>query len=171
MNVFGRSDPPFSTQVSVNESPPLGWIRNAWAFLRRRWPAVAIGFAVCIALGAAYLVVAEPKYSADTDLMIDIRRADLLSQQQTQDSQTLNAVLESQVEILRSEGLARKVVARLDLVTDPAFTSNGRNLTGIFGAWISNLLPRDGAPAHVDRQGVTARLLMTMTSVRRIGLT
>ena len=140
--------------------------------MHRRSQAAAIGFAVCVGLGLGYVLLAPPSYTAQTDLMIDIRRTDMLSQQhENQDAQTLNAELESQVEILRSEGLARQVVERLNLTKDPLFDRSGFSVTGWIHSQLGALMPRNGASAVVDDQQAAAEQFIKMTSVRRLGLT
>ena len=79
---------------------------------------------VCVALALAYALTATPRFTAEVDLLFDISRADLLRQQTTsRDSLTLNSMLESQVELLQSAGLARKTVERLGLEGDGRFVS------------------------------------------------
>jgi len=172
MNFFNKEDPTFAPRVIVDETPAFSWIPHTISFLRRRWPVVAIGFAVCVTLGLAYILATPPIFTAETDVLIDIRRADLLSQQHSvQDAQTLNAVLESQVEILRSEGLAGKVVSRLDLVNDPLFNQSGFSLIGWVRGLLAHLRAEEKKSALVDRQAAAAERFQGMTSVRRIGLT
>ncbi len=67
-----------------------------------------------LSLGIAYLFVATPKFDADADILIDLRQAELFRQQQTStDAQVLNAIVESQVEIIRSNWTALAAIRQL----------------------------------------------------------
>lgn len=89
---------------------------------QRRLVMIAIG--TCLTLATLYLLAATPKYAAVATLMIDTRRIQLF--QQAQDSVTPDpvvdaSVVESQVEALKSERLATRVIHDLKLDTDPEF--------------------------------------------------
>ncbi len=106
------------------EALPFHWLPYLLSFLRRRWWTMAVSLAVCVAVALAYALTATPRFTAEVDLLFDISRADLLRQQATaRDSLTLNSMLESQVELLQSAGLARKTVERLGLDRAGRFVS------------------------------------------------
>lgn len=117
-------------------------IERLLAAARRR---IWIVIVCCIAggaLGVAYLLVAIPKYTAVTEVMIDQRRLSAL-----QDAYALDAVgpktggFESEVELIRSERVAGRVVDALGLTTDPSFNTPGTApLDGIILA-LRNWLP------------------------------
>jgi polysaccharide biosynthesis transport protein len=170
---FLRADDRISwPQATGPDDAPFHWLPYLLSFLRRRWHWVAVSAAACVAMALMYAVVATPQFTSSSQLLVDIRRADLLSQQHsTQDAQTLNSELESRVEILRSEGLARKVVEQLDLVHDPLV---GWSDDGVL-SWIRDriaFLHSAGTSSNADSPvNKAATHLMAMTSVRRIGLT
>jgi succinoglycan biosynthesis transport protein ExoP len=176
MNVMKSQEPPFrSAPVAPvsQEPPPFGWLPFLLSFLRRRWTTIAISVAVTLGIGLASALISTPRFTAETSLLMDIRRADILRQQAgVQDPQTLNAVLESQLEVLRSEGLAREAVVRLGLTNSNAFAPAATGLIDRLRAWMPG--PRAAAPAaggadaRIDR---AALRLMQMTSVRRVGQT
>jgi polysaccharide biosynthesis transport protein len=173
MNVIKAEEQSIWSPVAAVEAPPFHWLPYLIAFLRRRWPLMALCMLGAVALSLSYALTATPKFTAGAELMVDIRRVDLLSQQhETQDSQTLSSVLESQVEILGSEGLARKVVERLKLLDDKLFNTDGFSLVGWVRWQLARLVPAafNGGSAG-DREGAAAQRLMSMTSVRRVGLT
>ncbi len=86
------------------KSASLDWIPDLAAFLTRRWRMVAYSAGAFMLLGVFYLLVASPKYTATTTLLIDTQAAASFQPQALPaDSQYANAVVESQVEVLLSE--------------------------------------------------------------------
>ena len=118
---YMKPQDPSPRQAPSAEAQPFHWLPHILSFLRRRWLTMAVSLAVCVSLALAYALTATPRFTAEVDLLFDISRADLLRQQTTShDSLTLNSMLESQVEVLQSAGLARKTVERLGLERLPS---------------------------------------------------
>ena len=175
MNVIKPRDSSFIRQFETPELRPYAWVPEFQTFLRRRWATVAGSLVACMVLGVASLVFVPPKFTATAQLLIDSRRADPFHEQTTTpDSQAINGLVESEVEVLRSDGLARKVVQRLNLADDPAFLALGHTLTKTitapFQVWLARLQGNRSAVPD-DKVQRAARILTNLTSVRRIGLT
>ena len=120
-------------------------------------------------MALAYALTATPRFTAEVDLLFDISRADLLRQQTTaRDSLTLNSMLESQVEVLQSAGLARKTVERLGLGGAGGFVSVRASPLDLLRQALVSLR---GQPAlrSGDQVDLAAHQLMSMVKVRRIG--
>jgi succinoglycan biosynthesis transport protein ExoP len=176
MNVIKPSDSALIRQFEAIEPQGYSWLPELLGFLRRRWQAILAGLIIGIVLGVVYLVVATPKYTASAELLIDSQRADPFHQQPAvTDSQTLSSLVESEVEVLRSDGLMRKVVQRLKLADDPQFMALGHTWTGTLTAPVYAMLAKlQGKPEPVvadDNISLAAEILSALTSVRRIGLT
>ncbi len=170
MTYMKPQDPPLWQPPSV-EAPPFHWLPHLISFLRRRWWTMAVSLAVGVALALAYALTATPRFTAEVDLLFDISRADLLRQQATsRDSLTLNSMLESQVELLQSAGLARKTVERLGLQGDGRFVAAR---PGPLDYVRSTLVRLRGQPALLTGPGdgvdIAAHQLMSMVKVHRIG--
>ncbi len=155
----------------ASEPAPFQWLPLMFGFLRRRWRTIILTFALMLVLGIAYDLLATPKFTATTSLLVDRQRADLFHQRETgTDAQYENAVLDSQVEIVQSEGIARRVVARLKLARDAEFMGWGHGLLSSAISRISGLLDGKGPPpTPVQVEGIAANILMKMTAVRRLG--
>jgi succinoglycan biosynthesis transport protein ExoP len=153
------------------EAPPFHWLPHLVPFLRRRWWTMAISLGVCAALALTYALTTTPRFTAEVDLLFDISRADLLRQQATsRDSLTLNSMLESQVELLQSAGLARKTVERLGLQGDGRFVSVRPGPLDVIRTTLVRL--RGQPPLRLgpgDAVDIAARQLMGMVKVRRTG--
>ena len=94
--------------------------------LRRHRATLALCLGLSLLLATAYVLTAPSLYTATTRMMIDTRRAQVFSPQQSVVSgDTFDAAsVESQLEVLRSENLARSVIRDLDLLDDQTFIEN-----------------------------------------------
>lgn len=113
-----------ASAVSMDMSEP--WLSVALQMLRRRLTTVLASIATMLLLAALYLVAVAPKYTASAVILVDPRAQRVLSTEAVlpgigQDV----AAVESQVEILNSNGLARRVVEKMKLDTDPEFAAQG----------------------------------------------
>ena len=84
---------------------------------------VAVCAAIMLALAGYYVHVTTPKFTARTQLLLDTQPPQLLRERANQRlSQVDIAQVESQVLVLRSERIARIVIAKLGLLQDPEFS-------------------------------------------------
>ena len=152
-------------------SPVLDWVPDLFAFLRRSWRIVLLCTAVTIALGIVYFVTATSSFTASSTVLIDAEASAPFKQQSSaMDGQYANGVVESQVEVLQSVGLARDVVRALRLADDPVFLANGRSpintVLGVLLAPFATPMPDDPQSHETG----AAELLIRMSRVRRIGM-
>ncbi|HEY7243972.1 MAG TPA: Wzz/FepE/Etk N-terminal domain-containing protein [Xanthobacteraceae bacterium] len=87
--------------------------------LRRRRRTIVLSTLIACAFALAYIVLATPYYTASTWLMTDTRRSS--SPSVLGDVAVDPAVVESQIETVRSQKIALAVINRLDLQNDPEF--------------------------------------------------
>jgi succinoglycan biosynthesis transport protein ExoP len=88
--------------------------------LRRQWPLIIGIFLVLMTLPIAYLVMAPPRFTAASKLLVNTRdNQPFRSSQIITDQQVLAAEIESEVEVIRSEALARSIVNNLQLQKNP----------------------------------------------------
>ena len=91
--------------------------------LRRR-SVLMMGIMVAfIAAAVIYIMIAPARYTSTSMLFFDARKAGSLEQQGYSSAPGDSAFVDSQVEVLKSENLARSVVQQLDLASDPEFAS------------------------------------------------
>lgn len=165
---------------SETETGVLNVERLLAAVRRQRW--VIAGCAIVgLTLGVVYVVTAVPRYTADTDILIDksiSRVADELAQPPGlfQD----DAEMLSRVELLKSIHMAEAVVDKLDLVNNERFMVSPPSLPGRLIGSIKSaiaMLPIFGEPADiepVDREGLrqqAATTLVRNVDVSRVGTT
>lgn len=135
--------------------------------LQRAKLALCVGAAVFLVVLAAF-ALKTPTYSASGSVLIDPKGVNLAraDQPQSYGAQPDASAVDTQVEILKSEALAERVVRRLKLYNDPEF--NGSQAPRLFG-----LIPAKGPIANPDSK-LVARVaggLMSHVWVHRAGLT
>jgi Mrp family chromosome partitioning ATPase/capsular polysaccharide biosynthesis protein len=91
--------------------------------LRRKWIWFLLGVGLALGAGGLYLFIAKPSYSATAQLLIDTKRSDSPG---AQFSIVDTAVVESQIETLKTDKIAVAVIKKLALDQDPEFIVPGR---------------------------------------------
>ena len=100
-------------------------LTNAVGLVRRQWPIISAALVTSLALALGYLLVTPASYLAKTHLLLDTRKLQLFQTQSVLSEVSFDApAVESQIEILKSESIARSVVEELKLAEDPEFTGN-----------------------------------------------
>ncbi|BBU62374.1 hypothetical protein MSC49_23090 [Methylosinus sp. C49] len=97
-------------------------LRAAAQFLRRRWPPLLGATMLALFAGAAFLAMATPRYTASAQLLIEMRPdrsigADAILARAPINRQTMK----SDIAVMRSAALLRRVVERERLADDPEF--------------------------------------------------
>lgn len=145
------------------------------AAFRRRLGAFLLALLNCIAIAILITAHQTPTYTATSRLMINAREQQVAPQEE-QGAATLSAlpnaspIIDSEVEVLGSRDLARKVAKSLRLDQDPEFNPSigPKNVS-----FIDRILGRPAPPpmdaATVD-QAIVDRLLAGV-SARRVGVT
>lgn len=150
--------------------------------VRRRLRSCAVTF---ITVGGAVILLASqltPRYAGEASLMIDQRQQQIIDLQSVLSGlPTDSAVVDTEVEIIRSLELARRVSAKLDLVSDPEFnpalrnTSLAEEVSATIKAAIRRVLNDNGRegglPAAAPASEITAAMVQRRLSVRRQALT
>ena len=154
-------------------------LRNLISIFRRR---IRLFGAVALMVFLAALLVtarATPRYTAQTQVMLNIRQAQVLDTQQVLSNLPAETgVVDSEVEVLQSRDLARQVAEVLRLENDPEFNWALRKPGGL-GALIAQIqgktLPRPTPPTTIEdiRLGRerAASALRGGLRVQRLGLT
>jgi succinoglycan biosynthesis transport protein ExoP len=92
------------------------------AVARRQWRIALMSVVVCLLLGALYLAIAPPKYTAQTDILMDQDNNRILYQGSALERTVEDeAWILSQVEVLASDKVGLAVIDKLNLTKDPAY--------------------------------------------------
>ncbi|MBR0679050.1 polysaccharide biosynthesis tyrosine autokinase [Roseomonas eburnea] len=106
----------------VQEQEPLGApARRLMAVLwRRAWIIIVI---VCLGMGAMFVWLsrAAPTYRGEASVLIEPRNTQVSDLQAISPDASSQNVIRTQIDILRSPAISRRIVERLDLATDPEF--------------------------------------------------
>jgi capsular exopolysaccharide synthesis family protein len=115
---------------------------------RRQIATILIATVAASVLGLFYLSIVSPRYTAVALLLIDTQRS--RSPLDAPSSSVDTSVIASQIETLKSETIARTVISRLGLDSDPELTEP--NLISRIAAWIEV-----GTTPAANPQGVRQR--------------
>ena len=149
-------------------------IHDLWSFVKRRALLLLVSAALGIAAGIAYLVNTPANYTAVARLVMDPSQAKIASQDAASGTIIIEAAeIASQVEIVKSEAVARSVIAELDLTNDPEI-QNVASWRSSVNSWIGGLTTNaSGTPKLLtddQRMRLTMAGFLGRVSARRVGL-
>lgn len=185
---FDRLDRPARSRPAPDASGEIFDLRGLWLAFRRR---LALFFAIAALVLLAIIVVTfqmTPQYTASAQVMLDPRDREVVDLQAVVSGLPPDsAVVDTEVEILRSRALANRVIDELNLMADPEFNPALRDPEGVaraagavggfFGGLFAaispggpsrSISPADEADLH---RAETIESLQRALSVRREGLT
>jgi polysaccharide biosynthesis transport protein len=172
------SDPTVHDTGLQNQSDSLSrLIDQLLGLIRRQFLLIIIIIVLAIGLGVVYLMTTPPVYTAHAKVLLDTNRTTPLQQQtgpiiffQTMD---LGSVM-TQVEILKSDGLAQRVVDNLHLAGDPNFISGSGSgfFQGLFGALVRKAEKLEAPPdqrSQTELNRAALGKILGGRSVARVG--
>jgi capsular exopolysaccharide synthesis family protein len=154
-------------------SPTRAGIEEVVRFLRRRRTIIGVAIATTLLLASGYAMFATPRYTALTSLLIDARKA---SQATILGDPIIDsAIVESQVEVIRSQTVARSVIAKLDLTADDEFNRSPRwsiesALQGIVDIFRQRFPAGDAGEVGDQKLTTVVRAFEKKLEVHRVGL-
>ncbi|MFZ2587750.1 MAG: polysaccharide biosynthesis tyrosine autokinase [Alphaproteobacteria bacterium] len=94
------------------------------AVLLRRWKVIAVSTLALVALGASYLVLAKPQYTAEGMLQINTRQERVMNVDEVLSGLNGNdAAIRTEIDVLQSRKLAHRVIEKLNLANNADFSS------------------------------------------------
>src|SRR5579872_885426 len=141
-------------------------------FLRRQFALIAVITAIVIAIGVIYVFTTPPTYTATATLLIDSQNARMFQQPGVEVPATIDpGLVESQVEILKSDKIGLAVIKKLDLLQDPQFRGEGSGVIGSLVGMVSNLFGSGGPTSEYTKTHEALGVFRSHLTVWRIGLT
>lgn len=137
------------------------------AFLRRYLRTILASIAVATLIAAAIAFTAKPVFTARAQVLIDPRITQIQREQLGEATMPLDtAQIESQLTLLRSEGIARTVVTTLELTKDPEFQGKAP------GSWIPSFLRKPAQPLETTDRELREAILRFQAGldVTRVGV-
>jgi succinoglycan biosynthesis transport protein ExoP len=114
------------TEPSVAEL--LGW---AVGFLRRQWSILLSVLSLTIVVAAIYLITTPPMYTGRAKILIDPEKVQVFKSSIVGAEALANSeMMDTQIEILKSENFALSVIKNLGLAHDSEFVGSGPGLIG-----------------------------------------
>jgi capsular exopolysaccharide synthesis family protein len=153
---------------------PLIDLGEALRVLRRRRVLVASIFALAVSGAVAYLALTPARYTASSMLLFDVRKTEPFQQQGYPNAAADSAFVDSQVEVLKSEHLARSVVKNLSLQSDPEFAPSAGLLAaiqGVVGGIVEAALGGSPTSTESDHLARVVHRLQKNLTIKRTGLT
>ena len=137
---------------------PAALIETFLNVVRRQLAPIAFVTVLTTALSALYLYVTPPTFKAGATMLIDRGKVQFFQQQQMfLDSPVDAAAIESQIQILISDNVARAVIKNLHLTEDPEF---GKRRPGLLGS-VVNFLRNFLRPSQPSSEADTTRRLVS----------
>jgi succinoglycan biosynthesis transport protein ExoP len=159
-------DAPFAMEPSLADFIAIGI-----GFLRRQFPIIISVMPLTIGLAVAYLYNTQPLYTAQAKILIDTGKVQVVGQPIFGDNPISGAIVDSQIELLKSDNFALSIIRNLHLTNDPEFVAPRE---GTLGKAIRRLMhPFSSNSAQSESllvERVLAQLKRRLT-VGRVGLT
>src|SRR5262249_22244486 len=160
-------------QVATPEEPMIDLV-EAFRVLRRRKAVIACILVLAISGAVVYLATTPARYTASTMLLFDVRKNEPFQQQGYLNAVADSAFVDSQVEVLKSENLARSVVKTLNLQSDPEFAPPegfAALVQGFISGIVESIFGTSSGSKKSDQLGRVVRAFQKNLTIKRIGLT
>jgi len=137
-------------------------------FIRRQFPIFIFFLACSLAVGAVYLFTTPPIFTSHAMMLIDSSKVRILQQDAPLGDLPIDAgQVETQVEILKSEGIGLSVIKELKLTEDSEFVGGGG---GVMGA-VRGLFQSPGVPSDTAQTRAALGSFLARRTVTRVGRT
>jgi polysaccharide biosynthesis transport protein len=161
--------------MAAHEPSAAETIARSLGIARRQIFAVLAFALLGLAIGGVILLRAAPKYTATATLLAETRKIELIQQPTVSDEaiQSIGA-METQVELLRSDEVALRVIRKLNLLDDKRFIG-GKNRSALW-SFLDNFSPgyfaeSPQALSNGERDSLAVAQFHKSLTVSRIGVT
>jgi polysaccharide biosynthesis transport protein len=125
-----------------------------------------------LAIALVYALTAVPEYTAFADLILDARKVQVFKDAPVVGDNAIDvAQIESQVEVIRSEAIARSVVRELKLSDDPEFVDGPPRVAETLLRAAFGTGEERRAKSDEEREHLAVRTVRENLGVRRLGVT
>ncbi|HWB46472.1 MAG TPA: AAA family ATPase [Hyphomicrobiaceae bacterium] len=151
------------------ERSPLELIDFFRGVLRQQLALILSVAFIAIVLGALYLWLTPPMYTARATMIIDRGKVQAQLGGMSRELPLDTVEVESQIQLIRSEGVALAVAKALKLDADPEFTGPPTGVGGRIHELLSRLTSGDSTDAHIDPFRLALGRLDRNLTVNRVG--
>lgn len=136
-----------SRATGESRDPRAFDLRDAINFVWRQWRFIAGVVALALLIGALYIARQTPLYTADAQLLLDPQREKIAATDPVVSAMALDLpTIESQIAVIRSTSLLRRVVVKERLLNDPEFGAGPAVAGGGLLASIREFFSRSSPP-------------------------
>jgi len=167
VNAGGGRSVPFAT------SSPAEMFKSFTDFLRRQFPIIVFFVLMGLGLGVAYVLTAPPMFTAETSMLVDTHKVQMFRKQDPlapSNTSIDSGLVESEIEMLKSENVSLAVIKKLNLVDDPEFSGRIDSPFQMLLGAISGLFSHDAPKSEYERTRRAAAVFADRLTVKRIGL-
>jgi len=157
-----QSDVPYLAEVSSAER-----LAAVFGFIRRRFVTVLAVLPLTIGLAAVYLLTTTPLYQGTAEIITDTGNKVRVFQQPTILDPGNAAMIDSEIEVLKSDNFALSIIKNLHLTDDPEFVGSNSRASGLLSHLFRRASPKSDSEIT---QGVVLAFQKRLT-VTRIGMT
>ncbi len=161
-----------TTQSQVNYMPQLDLL-SLIRIVKRRWTSIVVTVGAALLLAVAYLMLAPNRYDGTALVLVDDNKNSIISKDEggTAGRQPDPALIESQVEVAKSETVMLTTVRKLALTSDQEFMYQN---TGFISRAIKGVVDffrsrPSGAGDEAERERAAVDLLSGDVKAKRVG--
>lgn len=141
-------------------------------FVRRQFTVILSTLVIALIIGAAFLLIVRSTYTAQATLIIDTRKVQAFQSQSMFNEVPIDApAVESQVEIIKSDNIARSVIRDLNLTSDPEFSRYGGGALGNFLFHFYEIFEPGDSSSEFQVNRRALREFSNNLTARRVGTT
>ena len=165
------SEPLIPESVTTHEASFRELAHWAIGIVLRQLLVIALFGAVGASLGAFYVLIAPPSYTAESRIVIDPRKVQLFPKATFSEGQFDQPALESEIELVKSESVALSTINALGLAKDPEFLRPPGVLGAVleFASDLFSLFKPIKPLSESDATKVAVKALSKNLSVTRVG--
>ncbi|MCK1597327.1 AAA family ATPase [Bradyrhizobium sp. 164] len=143
-------------------------VKFAVIFARRRYLMIIVTAALVFAAAMLYLRFAPPTYTAQVQILLSNPRAQFVQQQSLLPEPVVDAAqIETQLQMIRSRGIAAAVITQLNLANDPDFTGSRWSFSSLlYRIRNRGQQPEHDSKADMPTEGAIAALLDRLSAYR-----
>jgi polysaccharide biosynthesis transport protein len=165
---------PREIESTAPEAPSLEQtLSSALALISRQYPVMIFTLLLCICLAGVYVFTATKRYTGTAVLVIDSRKMQGLQTQAPTsggDNPIDSAMVDSQVEILKSEAIAAAVIKDLKLVDSPEFMGGDGGLLSSISDLFSGMFSDSKPPTQEQLLRAALARFASNLSIKRVGV-
>ncbi|WP_315836328.1 GumC family protein [Bradyrhizobium prioriisuperbiae] len=144
------------------------------AFFRRQYPIVLMALVATTLFALGYLLIVRSTYTAQATILMDTRKVQVQSQSLFNDAPMDAPTVESQVEVIKSDNIARSIIEDMKLADDSEFTRYGGGILGNLQYYFFSIFDLFDFSGTTSEEAANRRALGQFTkslSAKRVGVT